>query len=394
MSIQRLYFTAAAIVMMSVLLACVSKKQAQSGEKVQVVERQNQEDVPLRNLAPKSLWGEMSHEDSLFVQEMPNSPWEYVALVGTVGDLKVISQSRDWDDKTGQWMQRPCVIEYPQWRLVTMKGHQVVDSCYFGGLYGLPATISNGKVVITIDGDKYEYDVTDMPRYIDKYANKYPDEFTCDSASLYTKYGGYYAFLFIHPKVNSDLSLTLFTELLRDITYLDDDVKVRSIKDLMRFSVYGNKDLDEESAVTIVPVWRSSDKRFETYRMEVYDLTYAAGPKELYRVYYFTIDNVLKEWFGSDRTLNEAALREYVQTHKKELVHLDIPTQLLLFPWDVEDIQDTEHYDGFSEKKIQVALMNSGLVLCDKYFFYYSIPVDQARNLVKEDIKDIWNNKE
>ena len=139
MNIQRLYFTAVALVMMSVLFACVSKEQAGSEEKTQVVETQDQVDVLQRNqFAPKSLWGEMSHEDSLFVAEIPNSPWEDVDVVGTIGDFKVIRQSRDWNNKTGKWMQIPRVLEYPQWRLVTMKGHQVVDSCYLGGLYGQP----------------------------------------------------------------------------------------------------------------------------------------------------------------------------------------------------------------------------------------------------------------
>ena len=395
MNIQRLYFTAVALVMMSVLFACVSKEQAGNEEKTQVVETQDQVDVLQRNqFAPKSLWGEMSHEDSLFVAEISNSPWEDVEVLGTIGDFKVISQSRDWNNKTGKWMQIPRVLEYPQWRLVTMKGHQVVDSCYLGGLYGLPATISNDKIVITVDGDKYEYDVTDMPRYIDKYANKYPDDFTCDSASIHTEYGGYYAFLFIHPTENSDWSLKLFTELLRDIAYLSDDIQVRSIEDLIQDFVYRNEDSDEEYVVTIVPVWRSSDKRFETYRIEVYDMGYAAGPKELFKVYYYTIDNVWKEWFGSDRVLNETALKKYVQTHKKELESVNITTQLLLFPWDVDAINDTENYDGFSNEKIPVALMNYGLILWDDYFFFYSIPVDQARNLVKEDIKDIWNKRE
>ena len=121
---------------------------------------------------------------------------------------------------------------------------------------------------------------------------------------------------------------------------------------------------------------------------------YAAGPKELFKVYYYTIDNVWKEWFGSDRVLNETALKKYVQTHMKELESVNITTQLLLFPWDVDAINDTENYDGFSNEKIPVALMNYGLILWDDYFFFYSIPVDQARNLVKEDIKDIWNKRE
>ena len=260
--------------------------------------------------SPKSLAGPMSHEDSLFVADIPDKPWTDYRKVGTVDGKVVMLQVRNYLEDYA--LVDGVSIDYPQWRLVTLQDGKPVDMCYYRG-YDLDRNVKimNDRVVILLEERPYEYEVTDMPRYIDAYANRFGEDFTTDSicapsATFLIKH---------HPAKEQKLLAQTIAWLYQFMPYAEKIKDVKSISTVKDFceavEPYFIEDGGETVTIIVVPIWQSADRRFETYSL-YYAFRYAAaGPHYSIESRYLTLDNQEGIMLGYKDVLNEDGKQRY-----------------------------------------------------------------------------------
>ena len=279
-------------------------------------------------LSPKSLAGPMSHEDSLFVAEMPNKPWTDYREVGIVDGKVVMLQVRDYSEIYCQ--VGGTAIDYPQWRLVTIQDGKIVDACYYRGddIDG-NVKIVNDRVVISHEERPYEYEVTDMPRYIDAYANRLGDDFTTDSIRTPSTT----TFLIKHR--NSQDQKLLAQTIAWLYQFMPDATKIKDVKSIGTVNDFCEavkpfffEEGGEGVTIIVVPIWRSADGRYETYSL-YYELVYAAaGPHYKKEARYLTLDYQKGIMLGYKDVLNEEGQRRYAVKIKETLK--DVPEVALM----------------------------------------------------------------
>lgn len=260
--------------------------------------------------SPKSLAGPMSHEDSLFIAEIPDEPWTDYRKVGTVDGKDVVLQARDYHEDLCQI--NGVSIDYPQWRLVTLQDGRIVDQCYFRG-HNIDANVKimNNRVVIFHEEQPHEYDVTDMPRYIDAYANRLGEDFVTDSICISGT-----RFLIKHrPAQEQKLlaqTIAWLYQFMPHAEKIEDAKSINTVKDFCEAVIPSFAKVDDQGlTMIVVPIWRSADGRFETYNM-CYEFCYvAAGRHYLMVNRYLTLDNQEGIMLGYKDVLNEDGKQRY-----------------------------------------------------------------------------------
>lgn len=351
--------------------ACVDQNKSNDSENTSAkVEETQQVADPF---SPKSKAGPMSHEDSLFIADIPDKPWEDNVQVGTVDGKVVMLQCRDreiidYKEENGNFDLTSRAIDYPQWRLVTIQNGKILDSCYYRGHELLEnVSIKDNRVLIKHLEQPYEYEVTDMPRYIDAYANRFADYFVTDSLVRHSStdvsdsYGDG-TVLIIHPKNDDKLLAQTIAWLCKFMPFNGPSLSFKNMKKpdgVKEFiDTWTNVVINEEGSadLTVVPVWRSADGRFETYRLG-YQFSYvAAGPKYLRDQRYLTLDNQEGIMLGYKDVFNDEGTAKFGA--KCQSQDKDIP---------------------------EVALLPNGLMVMGEL-----VPQDHAVKILKEPYKSVW----